>query len=350
MGSAPPLEIDINELWERMRPPSVPDETFARDNSALQAICSWRKPYAAALLAGLQTDPDFHANGVRLDWLQRLVLSKSQGRRKPGQRELSAALNSGLERARVLRLEDPIEDSFCDLLATSRGNFRILSGQWEKAGPFTETLLGAFESLPDSQTKRQVLESGYALLSLSDAVAERSGIDRFSSSSGQPMGTIALPRKDHLKHLAATVRFSDSDLTQLGVNPDVLSPFLLESQLLQYISDRDPGETPLEFHPLLPMAKGVLIASPVNISIAVRSILINAAKKGGMAEALLEAMLVEQARYSELSGFWPVPRLELSRPNRHFMRGAVCRFAEGRFLHIIQVPATFDRFPERGFA
>lgn len=349
MDSAPP-EIDINELWERMRPPSIPDEAFDRDNSALQAICSWRKPYAAALLAGLQTDPDFHANGVRLDWLQRLVLSKSEGRRKPRQRELGAALNSGLESAGVLRLEDPIEDSFCDLLPTRRGNFRILSGQWEKAGPYTETLLRAFEILPDSQTKRHVLEPVYALLSLSDAVADRSGIDRFSASRGQPMGTLTLPREDDLKRLAARVRFSDSDLKRLGIHPDALSPFLLEPQLFQYISHREPGETPLEFHPLLPIANGILVASPVNLSIAVRSILINAAKEGGMEKPLLEAMLVEQARYSEISGFWPVPSLGLSRPNRYFMRGAVCRFAEGRFLHIIQVPATFDQFPERGFA
>jgi len=32
------------------------------------------------------------------------------------------------------------------------------------------------------------------------------------------------------------------------------------------------------------------------------------------------------------------------------MRAAVCQFAEGRFLHVIQVPVTFDQFPEDGFA
>ena len=95
------------------------------------ACRNWHKNTAAALLGGLQTDPQFHANGIRLDWLLRLVLSKANGRHKPTRYDLSRVLNAGLEKAGVLRLEDPNEDLFCELIVSERGNFRIFSGQWE---------------------------------------------------------------------------------------------------------------------------------------------------------------------------------------------------------------------------
>lgn len=42
--------------------------------------------------------------------------------------------------------------------------------------------------------------------------------------------------------------------------------------------------------------------------------------------------------------------LQLSAPNRFMLRASVCSYAPGRFLHVIQIPATFDDFPRRGFA
>ena len=84
----------------------------------------------------------------------------------------------------MLRLEDPIEDLFCDRISTVRGDFRIFFGVWECAGAYTQTLLDAFESLPAGGLKDQALEAVYALLQLSEAVAERAGVDRSTTSSG----------------------------------------------------------------------------------------------------------------------------------------------------------------------
>ena len=137
-----------------LRPPSNPDETFNRDDVDLDKIRTWNKSFAVSMLAGLSTEPAFHANGIRIDWLQRLVFSKSQGQRKPSSAELSRALNAGLDRAGVLRLEYPSEDLFCEMIATSRGNYRIFPGQWEAAAPYTQTLLDAFESLPSGYLTR----------------------------------------------------------------------------------------------------------------------------------------------------------------------------------------------------
>jgi hypothetical protein len=76
-------EIDLEELFARMAPPEIPEQGFVAENVELSKIRGWDKQYAAAVLSGLCTVPEFHANGIRFDWLSRLVLSKSEGTYKP---------------------------------------------------------------------------------------------------------------------------------------------------------------------------------------------------------------------------------------------------------------------------
>ena len=316
----------------------------------LGQMIDWKKSTVSSQLAGLLTEPRFHANTVRLDWLQRLVLSKSNGRRKPQPRDLGMALNEGLGRAGVLRLEDPIEDLFCDHISTTRGDFRIFTGLWEGAGPYTQTLLDAFETLPAGRTKDRVLTSVYALLRLNDALAERAGVDRSTVSSGTPKGDFPVPSAEDLKRLARRVRFSDGDLARLNIDKNALTPFLLQTANTPAISDRPAGDTPLEFYPLQTIPSGIVVLNPPNLSIALRSILVNVAIEGGMSEALQYALLVKQEEYADGTGFFPVRSIRLSPPNRFMLRASVCSYAPGRFLHVVQIPATFDDFPRRGFA
>ncbi len=145
------------------------------------------------------------------------------------------------------------------------------------------------------------------------------------------------------------MRFTNGELQQMGIDKDALTRFFLMPEHYPYVSDRIAGETPLEFYPLLADPNGIVVTSPVNMSLAVRSVIVGAAQNGGMENALLYAMLVRQQEYSEVSGFWPVPRLQLSAPNQYFMRASLCQFEQGRYLHVIQVPTTFDEFPQKAF-
>ena len=154
---------DIQELLAKMAPPSIPEESLTA-NPALAETKLWHKRHTASLLAGLQTEPSFHANDIRFDWLQRLILSQANGKKKPSEKDLQRALNSGLGNANVLRLEDPIEDTFCALIYTKRGNFRILLGRWEGAAAYTQTLLDAFEDLPEDPRKADALTAVHACL------------------------------------------------------------------------------------------------------------------------------------------------------------------------------------------
>ncbi len=332
-----------------MAPPSVPDSAFHSSNVALFKLTTWKKTWAIAVIAGLLTDPQYYANGIRLDWLQRLVFSKAEGKRKPSSEELSHALNAGLERAKVLRLEDPSEELFCNILSTVKGAFRIFTGQWETPGPYTQTLLDAFHALPDGPSKQDALRLIYSALKLSDALAERCGVVPLTETSGSPQDVMPLPNLEGLRRLARRVTFTDVELAQLGIEKATLQPFMIEPRHFPFVSDRLPGDTPLEFYPLLGTANGLVVASPAAISLAVRATLVRAAKMGGMEDALLYELLKSQETFSQTTCFWPMHTLNLSPPDEHFLRGSICEFSRGHYLQIIQLPVTFSEFPEAAF-
>jgi hypothetical protein len=337
------------KMLAALQPPAIPDETFTAKYPDVVACLHWHKHTAATLLGGLQTDAKFHANGIRFDWLLRLVLSKANGRQKPTRYELSRALNVGLDRAGVARLEDPNEDLFCELIVSERGSFRIFTGQWESAGAYTQTLLDAFESLPDAKMKSTALRSAYALLRLSDEVAIRADVGRDTSPGGAAMAKIELPSPAELRELAERVRFTGAELAKLGINSEMLAPYILAPDQLPHVSDRPVGDTPQEFHPLLQTPAALVLISPANVSLAVRSILIHMALDGGMGDAFQIAILEQQEKWTEAGQFWPVLPLSLSPPDPFFMRTSIGEYEPGRYLQVIQVPSLFGDFPHSAF-
>jgi hypothetical protein len=350
MVGVAPTEEDVYRMLAAMRPPTIPDEVFTVEYPDVMACRRWHKGTAAALLGGLQTDAQFHANGVRLDWLLRLVLSKANGIRKPTRYELSGVLNAAFDKARVLRLEDPNEDLFCELIVSKRGDFRIFAGQWESAGAYTQTLLEAFESLPDAKIKSAALASVYALLRLSEEVASRAGVDREMAPSGTPSATIELPSPLGLRHLADRVKFTCVELTKLGIRDETLTPYILASHQFADVSSQPIGDTPLEFRPLLRTPAATVLVSPQNVSTAIRATLIMGALRGGMGDAFQQAILNRQERWIDQGQFWPVSPISLPPADRFLMRTIVRQHEPGRYLQVIQVPDVFGDFPRSAFA
>lgn len=124
---------------------------------------------------------------------------------------------------------------------------------------------------------------------------------------------------------------------------------MLQQDLFSQIHSELPGNSPLDFHPIIALKNGILVAHPGAISLAVRAVLMNTAKHGGVAEAFLQNLAIAQEAYSETSGFWPSRELHLSPPNPSGLRSSLCEFADGRFQHVIQVSVPLDEFPESAF-
>ena len=349
MDNEHPDAPDIEALLAEMAPPSIPEQGFGRDNPDLFQIRGWNKTHAATVLAGLGTVPDFHANDIRLDWLLRLILAKAEGHVKVKPAQLQRTLNAGLSKAKVLRAEDPIEDLFCDRIATSRGNFRIIAGRWEAPGPYAQTLLSAFEALPAGGLKDRTLASVYALLSISDEIARRANLHRFTPSGGVEMGQLSVPNADSLKKIARRVVFTTDALNNLGIDKVALAPFVLQQEHFSHVGAVPRGESPLELHPLIEHHNGIAVVSPTGLSLAIRAVMVNAAKRGGVERLLLAALMYAQEKYAEISGFWNGP-LSLPAPDAYLVRTSIVGTGSGRYLQVIQVPPTFEYFPQRLFS
>lgn len=349
MAEENPATIDIDQILAALKPPRTPDETFDADNRELAAIVEWDRSLSVSILSGLLTEPGFFANGIRLDWLQRLVLAKSTGTRAPTSQNLASALNAGLARARVSMMEDPSENQFCSLIATPFGNFRIFNGQWLTPGPFTQTLLDAFLQLPDSKIKNLAVLSAYGALVLSEELARRAGVAASTETGGEPQGEIQLPSNDALDQLAARAKFSFDDIERLGVTRQMLSPYGIETRQLQYVGSYPPGDTPLEFHPFLLEENGLIVVSPPIVPLAIRALLIKAAQEAGVCTELVHLLLKRQQLYAESSLFWPSGRLQLSEPDEYLLRCGAREHERGHFLQVIQIPPTIDKFPKHAF-
>ena len=101
--------MDIEAIIAANSPPETP--AGAIENSPKLAAF-FRKLDAigtASILAGLQTFPNYQAN-YRLEWAVRLALALGSGTALPNQPQLRLLLNDLLEKSRVNRLEDPLED------------------------------------------------------------------------------------------------------------------------------------------------------------------------------------------------------------------------------------------------
>lgn len=339
----------MQELLEAMWVPQTPVEAVSFAPDAFHSIRKLKKHQTAAVIAGLFTEPRYHVNAIRLDWLLRLVLSMADGAIKPSKYNIEAILNSSFDAARVVRLEDPIEDFFCDAVPTTRGDFLIFDGHWEHAAAYTDTVIQAFEALPKTDLTSFALDTAYSLLKLSDALAKRSNVERYAFEPGEQWANMVLPRTERLRAIARRVTFSASDLGKLDISKEDLAPFILDEQYHPNLLNPIPGDSPLEFHPLASTANGILVLNPGAMSLAVRALLILAAKKGGFEAEFCYRLMVAQEAYSEWTGFWPTREIHLTGPSKDGLRGSVCRFSFGRFLHVIQLPVSLADFPNMAF-
>lgn len=340
---------EIPEMWTKVMPPVVPKQAFEASYNELKDIENWDKVYTIRILSGLLTELRLHANQVRLDWLIRLVVVYSNGKQKPKRKDLVKILNNAFEKAKILNLEDPIEDLFCDVVSSPKGDKLIFAGHWEQAASCTQTLLRAFGQLPDDKVRDEALQACYALLEISDLVASRAGLRRYSYKEGSTKGEVTLPSNDRLRTLARRTSVTDSDLSDRGLRRGDLIPFFLPPGRETSVSEKLPGDSALDYQPLINLEKGCIVVHPGNITIAIRAHLISVAKSFGMENALLHRLMEQQENFSTESGFWPIPRLGLRQSPEKNIRGSVRTFAAGRFLHILQVCAPFDEFPGKGF-
>jgi len=324
----------------------TPSAILAAVNGLQDRITPWSMLEAAAILGGLQTDPKFAANCVRLEAATRLVLATSRGTKRVRRSDIYRLLNVDLPLAGIGSLEDPPENFFVSTLATRRGPFRIHLGIWEKANSFTEDLLEAFERLPQNDFSSRILDEVYALLALSDFVAHWASPAHATLGVGERAQRMDLPDERAIMKAARHAACPWRNIEKLGIAAKHLEPFALPPDA--DISGQRTGMSELEAQPLIFGDEGLVVAAPQNITTAARLHLVRAAITGGIGPTLRFHLLNVQAERVEASGFF-LPPLHLDAFSDQPIGHAMVEKSPGRFVLFVHATDGFDEPPGLDF-
>ena len=341
--------IDIEALLARMALPERPSEAVAAQPKIASSLQGIALESFVSVLGGLMTEPLLQANHIRLDWAMRLAIAFCRGERTATRQQLDRLINHYLVETKVSHREDPNEDFFVVPIGTTAGEFLVLRGQWENGGLLTENVLAAFEALPDAEPKADATRICFALLKLSDAVLRRARLDRYALGQGERAAPIKLPSQEKLRSLARRVKFTWAELDELGIAEADIRPFILDPDWSHTLLNSEPGDSFIDFRPLIATQSGVILAAPTNVTTAVRALLIGTAIQGGMERRLQFNLLDTQAEMLRECEFLRPERAAVARLGNTAARQYMKPISLGHFVHVIHVADNFDGFPDIAF-
>ena len=294
-----------------------------------------------AIVGGLLTEPTFHANTLRLELLAHIIVRNARGRAEPRRRSISRWLNDELGSIRIVRLEDPVEDVFISNVVSKRGNHRIFEGIWESNDFWAQEVLDVLYSAPDEEpfiTLRHQVES---LLVISDEVASRTNLGRFTMGGGRAKQSLELPNNAALRNVAQRVTFRESELSQLALSLSALEPFVSNLDDFGDMAEQSIGNTTLERRPLVRFADILVLAVPAAVSLSVRRHVIETLKTEGQLANFSRALRSKQLGYAiyhglESLGTSPIkPDLPTTTAALPPFQQTVCEFDRGKYAHLI---------------
>jgi hypothetical protein len=189
------------------------------------------------------------------------------------------------------RMEDPVEDVFVGCVNSEFGSFRIFAGVFSDGDFWIERLLAFLAEKQNFPPFEMVLQSVLPLLKISDALAERTKLARYSASGGFVTDKTQIPQWRKILSCAKAVHFSVADLTVLGIDLKTLQEFMFSDERKAQLQGEELWNSSFERHPLMVVENGVIVASPSQIQSAVLRYLIEHITKGlgGWADMFFQA-------------------------------------------------------------
>lgn len=307
---------------------------------------------AATAFGGLLTFPELQGNCFRIEPLVHLALMAAEGQGTPADsfiRFAFRALGDGF----CGRMEDPPEDVFVGTVRTPRGNFRVLGGIWEGNAFYLQRFLNIVEAMPDGPGYDDLRDAIYALLTLSDLVCERAGLERHQLGAVVPALRLSTKALGLLGTKARRIRFTITELAQAGISPAQLAPFLFTPNDRHLLAAQKVGFSSLERRPLIRTQDHISLVLPTATSAAIRYHVIERLDTAGMRAALGRAIANEYTQH-----FSDVPLLGGRRGTpisfRTTDQGAVASVIStvdtGRYLHAIFFTDNLADFDQEGLA
>lgn len=338
----------------------IPDNLFATQQmlteligSKAESLGSVFHPYdlrvSVAAAGGLLTVPKLQANTVRLEAIAHLIIASASGKKKASKQD-AARWFKQVGQA-FAHMEDPAEDVFVGSVHVEGRNYRVLEGLAEANCHHLQHMLTAVENMPDRGVYAALKQSCRAMLTLSDLVCARSGLEAFCR--GGEYGLDALPVSDlpTLKTLAARVTFSHDDLVRTGINRRSLGRFCLPPSQ-RNVGFGGYGDSWLERQPLIDFQDEIVVALPSAIGTAIRRAVIEACHGAGAGFALWTGLLIAQTEELALNPAISrigIPPTEMKRDS-NVVPSKPVEFQPGLWFHLVLLTDDFTGFNETGFS
>ena len=289
-------------------------------------------PEMAALAGGLLLNSCLHANTLRIEAFLHLAGVCCTGSAVPTPNDLARLLCDGMRESPLAPNEDPPEDVFVGCVNSSSGGFRVFRGILESGDFWVERILTHLESKQQCEPIRETVQTVISLLRVSDALAERVGLERYASGGGSAADYIELPGESVLLACAQSLCFTQNELHRLNVNPTRLNDFILDAEARDRLSDENLWHSSLERRPLLATDDGVVVAVPSAIPRAAIRFMAERLTETGLVGALQTFYEIESAELfvNEAAKILDIEILPLEAPR--IPDGMPCLYAAfGRF-------------------
>jgi hypothetical protein len=241
-------------------------------------------PDAARLVAALSLDPKYHANTLRIEVLEQLTAISCQGQAKPELHDLVDWLQKDMAESPIALMEDPVEDAFIGCVNSDFGSFRVFAGIFADGDFWVERLLSFIASKQDFPAFQSALNGVLPLLTLSEALVERVGLDRYSPGGGEPAQKIVVPRRwREFSPLLQAVSFTDADLAKLGLSREGLREFVVTDEHRRGLPAEDLWNSSLDRRPLIEGANSISFVVPTRVTAAAARFLVERLAESGMA-------------------------------------------------------------------
>jgi hypothetical protein len=194
------------------------------------------------------------------------------------------------------QVEDPAEDVFVSRVVSSQGNFRMFEGIWETAAFDVRRLLGVIETMPAGMPFDDFRASAFALLALSEMLAERASVPSYSLGAEWPLKAIPNALVANPGDLRRLVRFTPQELQEGGIDLAALRPFVLPAPSWNELASASLGHSLLERRPLVLDGSDICVLLPTAICVAVRRLVIEECWRLGYGAAFDRALTQEYGR------------------------------------------------------
>lgn len=294
---------------------------------------------------------------MRLELLVHLAVAHCAGKQKPGEADLARWLSRYLGQTQIAMFEDPVEDVFITNVATVEGNSRIFESIWESNDYFLQVVLDTLSTDTAPQECWELLNPAYALLRLSDCLAERLGLNRWLIEPSVSKGFVQVTRATRVGNRARAVSFTNEDLKRIGVTRETLSPFVLRNEDKERLISESTGDSSLERRPLVDFGDVVVLALPHAVSPAIRRFVLSGLRQLGYLRAFESKLASHHARQVEDSGLWELKRQTTSlhppKPRNKLvlsLHSWLLKYDINKYIHVVLLHDRLEQMEEEGMA